>query len=106
MRLYNLTDETPPYTALRRAQTLRIEGYEIEPGGHAELPDRIPLAQISGWVLDRMVSVDHVSTWYLQMKEARATSEPVQAETSDEDMPSSSVEATKVRRRGPKKSDG
>ena len=60
MRIFNLSDETPPYKPERKARTLKIRGVKIEAGGSSEVPDSVPISEFSGLVSTNMVSIDYV----------------------------------------------
>lgn len=84
MRIFNLSDETPPYKPERKARTLKIRGVKIEAGGSSEVPDSVPISEFSGLVSTNMVSIDYVPQWYTKAKQVRADrSMPTRAELDE-----------------------
>jgi len=64
MRVFNLSDATPPYKPERRARNLKIKGVVIKPGESGDVPDTVPTSEFSGLIVSNMVSVDVVPDWY------------------------------------------
>lgn len=75
MRVFNLSDATPPYKPERRARTLKIKGVVIKPGESGEVPDTVPASEFSGLIVSNMVSVDVIPDWYTRSKEAAKKAE-------------------------------
>lgn len=94
MRVFNLSDATPPYKPERKARTLKIKGVVIKPGESGEVPDHVHTSEFSGLIVSNMVSVDVVPDWYglarkaqleeAAKKEAEAEMPVLEVKTSDD----------------------
>jgi hypothetical protein len=68
MRVFNLSDCTPPYKPARAGRTLKIKGIVIKPGEYGEVSDTVPTSEFSGLIVSNMVSVGMIPDWYTQAK--------------------------------------
>jgi hypothetical protein len=71
MRVFNLSDKTPPHRQKRSARPLKIKGIVINPGEGVDIPDTIPTSEFSGLIMSNMISVGALPDWYLVAEEPK-----------------------------------
>lgn len=107
MRVYNLSDASPPYKPARKARTLKIKGVEIKPGEYGEVPDNVPTSEFSGLVVSNTVSIDTLPDWYglakLEAKRAAKAEPEVQEDPVEEPEPEGMPRPTETSKRSRKR---